>query len=74
VLIGVDDVAPGLGEEAADGGDQAGLIGAGEEQARGGWLAGDRAMIAGFRARSLSSIRIGSRDPRLQSCGSVRTM
>jgi hypothetical protein len=33
VLVGVDDVAAGLGEKAADGGDQAGLIGAGEEQA-----------------------------------------
>jgi hypothetical protein len=74
VLIGIDDVAPGLGEEAADSGDQAGLIGAGKEQAGGGGLAGDRAMIAGFRARSLSSIQVGTRDSRLHSCGSVRTM
>jgi hypothetical protein len=45
VLIGVEDVAAGLGEEAADGGDQPGLIGAGEKQARGGRLAGDAGMI-----------------------------
>jgi hypothetical protein len=31
VLIGVDDVAPGVGEEPAYGGDQAGLIGAGKQ-------------------------------------------
>jgi hypothetical protein len=34
VLVGVDDVAAGVGEEAADRGDQSRLIGAGEEQAR----------------------------------------
>jgi len=33
VLVGVDDVAPGIGEKAADGGDQAGLVRAGEEEA-----------------------------------------
>jgi hypothetical protein len=50
VLVGVDDVAPGIGEEAADGGDQAGPIGTGEQQTRGGGLAGDDGMIAGFSA------------------------
>jgi hypothetical protein len=34
VLVGVDDVEAGVGEEAADGGDQAGPVGAGEQQAR----------------------------------------
>jgi hypothetical protein len=33
VLVGVDDVATAVSEEAADRGDQAGLIGAGEQQA-----------------------------------------
>ena len=32
VLVDVDDVEPGLGEEAADAGDQARLVGAGEQQ------------------------------------------
>jgi len=32
VLVGVDDVATGVGEEAADGGDKAGPIRAGEQQ------------------------------------------
>jgi hypothetical protein len=45
-LVRVDDVAAGLGEEAADGSDQPGLIGAGEEQARGGELAVDARIIA----------------------------
>jgi hypothetical protein len=35
VLVGVDDVEAGFGEEAADGGDQARPVGAGEQQARG---------------------------------------
>ena len=46
VLVGVEDVAAVVGEEAADRGDQPGLIGTGEEQARGGGLAVDRKMIA----------------------------
>ena len=46
VLVGVDDVAAGVGEEAADRGDQPRLIRAGEQQARGGGLAGDAGMIA----------------------------
>ena len=46
VLVGVDDVAAGVGEEAADRGDQPGLVGAGEQQARGRGLAGDAGMIA----------------------------
>jgi hypothetical protein len=32
VLVGVDDVAPGVGEKAADRGDQPGLVWAGKEQ------------------------------------------
>jgi hypothetical protein len=35
VLVGVDDVEAGFGEEAADRGDQAGPVGAGEQQSRG---------------------------------------
>jgi hypothetical protein len=50
VLVGVDDVATGVGEEAADGSDQAGPIGASKQQARGVELAGDCGMIAGLRA------------------------
>jgi hypothetical protein len=46
VLVGVDDVAAGLGEEAADRGDQPRPVGTGEEQARGGGLAADAGMIA----------------------------
>jgi hypothetical protein len=46
VLVGVDNVATGVGEEAADGGDQAGPIGAGEQQTRGGGLVGDGRIIA----------------------------
>jgi hypothetical protein len=46
VLVGVDDVAAGVGEEAADRGDQPGLVRAGEEQARGGGLASDAGIIA----------------------------
>jgi hypothetical protein len=34
VLVGVDDVEAGVGEEAADRGDQAGSVGAGKEQSR----------------------------------------
>jgi len=34
VLVCVDDVEPGLGEEAADGGDQTRPVGAGEQQTR----------------------------------------
>jgi hypothetical protein len=45
VLIGIDDVAPGVGEEAADGGDQARPVGTGEEQARGGGAVVDLGMI-----------------------------
>jgi hypothetical protein len=53
VLIGIDDVAARVGEEAADGGDQAGLVGTGEQQTRGGGLAVDAGMItAGAMSRS----------------------
>jgi hypothetical protein len=34
VLVGVDDVEPGLSEEATDRGDQPGAVRAGEQQAR----------------------------------------
>ena len=46
VLVGVDDVEIGIGEEAADGGDQAGPVGAGEEQPRCQMLVFDRRIIA----------------------------
>jgi hypothetical protein len=45
VLVGVDDVEPGVGEEAADRRDQAGPVRAGEEKARCGLL-GDPPMMA----------------------------
>ena len=45
VLVGVDDVEPGVGEEAADGGDQPRPVGAGEQQAGCGLL-GDPPMMA----------------------------
>jgi hypothetical protein len=35
VLVDVDDVQPGVGEEARDGGDQPRSIRAGEQEARG---------------------------------------
>jgi hypothetical protein len=56
VLIGVDDVAAGVGEEATDGGDQTRLIGTSEEQARGGGPVVDARMIAAGPAGSLSSL------------------
>jgi len=56
VLIGVDDVATGVGEEAADGSDQTRLIGTGEEQAGGGGSVVDARMIAAAAAGSLSSL------------------
>jgi hypothetical protein len=74
VLIGIYDVATGVGEEAADGGDQAGLIRAGEQQARGGDLAGDGGMIAGLLAGSLSMVEVGTCNSRLHWCESARTM
>jgi hypothetical protein len=46
VLVGVDDVQPGVGEEAADGGDQPRPVGAGEQQARCGGVVGDAGMMA----------------------------
>jgi hypothetical protein len=56
VLIGVDDVATGVGEKAADGGDQTGSIGAGEQQAGGEESVVDARMIAVEAAGSLSSL------------------
>ena len=47
VLVGVDDVEPGVGEEAADGRDQPRPVGAGEQQARvSACSAVDRGIIA----------------------------
>jgi len=45
VLVGVDDVEPGVGEEAADRGDQPRAVGAGEQQAGAVDLAGDPGMM-----------------------------
>ena len=45
MLVGVDDVEPGFGEEAADRGDQARAVGTGEEQAGAVGLAGDAGMM-----------------------------
>jgi hypothetical protein len=42
VLVDVDDVQPGFGEEARDGRDQAGPIRAGEQEARGVGVRNDR--------------------------------
>jgi hypothetical protein len=53
MLICVDDVEPGLGEEAADGGNQAGTVGAGEEEARCLVIGFDRWIIAKFGRKSL---------------------
>jgi hypothetical protein len=74
VLIGIDDVATGVGKEAADGGDQTGPIGAGKQQARSGDLAGDGGMIAGLLAGSLSIVEAGTCDSRLGWCVYARTM
>jgi len=59
VLVGVDDVEPGLGEEAADRGDQAGTIGAGEQEAGAVGLAGDVGMMPGAPFVCLSLILLG---------------
>jgi hypothetical protein len=48
VLVGVDDVEAGVGEEAADRGDQARPVRAGEQQARCGVL-GDARIMPGAR-------------------------
>jgi hypothetical protein len=74
VLVGIDDVATGVGEKAADGSDQTGPIGAGKQQARGGDLVGDGGMIAGLPAGSLSMIEVGTCNSRLHWCESARTM
>jgi hypothetical protein len=83
MLVGVDDVAAGIGKEVADRGDQPGLIGAGEEQPRGGGLTGDREMIAGddsgrapvrFPAGSLSSHRFPPHPSRLTWCRYARLL
>jgi hypothetical protein len=51
VLVGVDDVQPGVGEEAADPRDQPRAVGAGEKQA-GGWLVGHGRDSGGWRSSS----------------------
>jgi len=65
VLVGVDDVAAGIGEEAADRGNQPWLIWADEKQAGGGGLAGDAGMIAVRPAGSRSETRAEIYDSRL---------
>jgi hypothetical protein len=47
VLVGVDDVEAGVGEEAADRGDQPRPVRAGEQQARCGVLGDARIMPGG---------------------------
>jgi hypothetical protein len=47
VLVGVEDVEAGVGEEAADGGDQPRTVGAGEEQSRCRALGDPRIIAAG---------------------------
>ena len=70
VLVGVDDVEAGLGEEAADRGDQPRPVGAGKQQARCRRL-GDRPIIPASRelhqipscwAENLTAVRMG-REP-----------
>jgi heavy metal translocating P-type ATPase len=46
VLVGVDDVETGVGEEAADRGDQARAVRTGEQEAGCGGVAGDAGMMA----------------------------
>jgi len=65
VLVGIDDVAAGVSQEAADSGNEPGLIGAGKQQARGWGLAVDARMIARLRAGSLSSTEAAACDSRL---------
>jgi heavy metal translocating P-type ATPase len=70
VLVGVDDVEAGVGEEAADRGDQPRPVRAGEQQARGvGWLVGDGGMMpveamTRTRPRSISRPRLPAADAR----------
>jgi hypothetical protein len=51
VLVGVDDVEPGVGEEAADPRDQARSVRAGEQQS-GCLVAGDRRIMMDARTAS----------------------
>jgi hypothetical protein len=51
MLVRVDDVAPGVGEEAADCRDQARSVGAGEEEARGRRSGVDAGIIAQDRVQ-----------------------
>jgi heavy metal translocating P-type ATPase len=59
VLVGVDDVEAGLGQEAADGGDQPGPVRAGEQQAGGGRLTVDAGMMAAVPFVCLFLIALG---------------
>jgi hypothetical protein len=52
VLIGVDDVEPSLGEEAADRGDQSRPVGAGKQQARCRGIGDSRIIAAPSRTAS----------------------
>jgi hypothetical protein len=58
VLIGVDDIAAGVGQEGADPGDQPRSIGAGEEQPRCRKL-GDTRIMAGKGAAAGSVTGVG---------------
>ena len=70
VLVGVDDVEPGLGEEAADGGDQPRPVGAGEEQPRCRMDVFDRPIIPKKRRNSLQDkVQVWFRS--LESCLSL---
>ena len=75
VLIGVDDVEPGVGEEAADGGDQPGPVGAGEQQARCRLLR-DLRIIARMQSACVASrkIEVADRTSCLTSFQTARTM
>jgi hypothetical protein len=67
MLVGVDDVEAGVGEEAADRGDQAGAVRAGEQEAR-CRLVGDPPIVAaGVAAWCMSSRARSSPGPKWQS-------
>jgi hypothetical protein len=66
VLVGVDDVPAGLGEEAADRRDQARPVRAGEQQAR-CRVIGDRPIMARRRRKIRFTERGGLAPPCLRS-------
>jgi hypothetical protein len=73
VLIGVDDVEPGVGEEAADGGAQPGPIWTGEQQAR-CRLLGDPRIIACEARDRIKKDEVADRTSCLTSFQKARTM